>query len=191
MNKYIENKVNTNKIKEKKMNKNFFNISSIKKNNCYLNETNKNKNIINNKNNSNNTFTYKSIQSNNKINLTSNKNTKDDDFLNDIIDTINYKGPINNLPNYIKNLIEKAEISNLILKYFCGDGRDLYEGYKKAEDVVLNNHERELYFENEIEIYQNLCDELLKRNQNKINNEELQNYFKEIYKVKNIIEKKY
>ena len=156
-----------------------------------MNENNNSKNIINYKNNSNNTFTYKSIQSNNKINLTSNKNTKDDDFLNDIIDNINYKGPINNLPNYIKNLIEKAEISNLILKYFCGDGRDLYEGYKKAEDVVLNIHERELYFENEIEIYQNLCDELLKRNQNKINNEELQNYFKEIYKVKNIIEKKY
>ena len=156
-----------------------------------MNENNNSKNIINNKNNSNNTFTYKSIQSNNKIHLTSNKNSKDDDFLNDIIDNINYKGPINNLPNYIKNLIEKAEISNLILKYFCGDGRDLYEGYKKAEDVVLNNHERELYFENEIEIYQNLCDELLKRNQNKINNEELQNYFKEIYKVKNIIEKKY
>ena len=39
-------------------------------------------------------------------------------------------------------------------------------------------------------MYQNLCEELLKRNQNKINNEE-QNYFKEIYKVKNIIEKKY
>ena len=156
-----------------------------------MNENKNSKHIINNKNNSNNTFTYKSIQSNNKMHLTSNKNSKDDDFLNDIIDNINYKGPINNLPNYIKNLIEKAEISNLILKYFCGDGRDLYEGYKKAEDVVLNNHERELYFENEIEIYQNLCDELLKRNQNKINNEELQNYFKEIYKVKNIIEKKY
>ena len=191
MNKYIENKVNTNKIKEKKMNKNFFNISSIKKNNCYLNETNKNKNIINNKNNSNNIFIYKSIQSNNKINVISNKNPKDDEFLNDIMDNINYKGPINNLPTFIKNLIEKAEISNLILKYFCGDGRDLYDGYKKAEDVVLNNYEREKYFENEIEIYQNLCDELLKRNQNKINNEELQNYFKEIYKVKNIIEKKY
>ena len=29
-------------------------------------------------------------------------------------------------------------------------------------------------------MYQNLCEELLKRNQNKINNEELQNYFKEI-----------
>ncbi len=191
MNKYIENKVNTNKIKEKKMNKNFFNISSIKKNNCYLNETNKNKNIINNKNNSNNIFIYKSIQSNNKINVISNKNPKDDEFLNDIMDNINYKGPINNLPTFIKNLIEKAEISNLILKHFCGDGRDLYDGYKKAEDVVLNNYEREKYFENEIEIYQNLCDELLKRNQNKINNEELQNYFKEIYKVKNIIEKKY
>ena len=173
------------------MNKNFFNISSIKKNNCYLNETNKNKNIINNKNNSNNIFIYKSIQSNNKINVISNKNPKDDEFLNDIMDNINYKGPINNLPTFIKNLIEKAEISNLILKYFCGDGRDLYDGYKKAEDVVLNNYEREKYFENEIEIYQNLCDELLKRNQNKINNEELQNYFKEIYKVKNIIEKKY
>ena len=79
----------------------------------------------------------------------------------------------------------------LILKYFCADGRDLYNGYRKAEEVVLNKEKREKYFEEEIEMYQNLCEELLKRNQNKINNEELQNYFKEIYKVKNIIEKKY
>ena len=155
-----------------------------------MNEIKKNNNITNNKNNSNNTFTYKYNHVNNKINLISNKNSNDDEFLNDIIENINYKGPINDLPNYIKSLIEKAEISNLILKYFCGDGRNLNDGYKKAEDVILNNHEREIYFENEIEIYQNLCDELLKRNQNKIDNEELQNYFKEIYKVKNIIEKK-
>ena len=35
---------------------------------------------------------------------------------------------------------------------------------------------------------QNLCDELLRKNQNKINSDELKEYFNEIYKVKNMIE---
>ena len=158
----------------------------IKKKNKYdNNNTNTNTNI------SNNNLTHRSSQPKNKINLSSIQNSKDDEYLNNIIDFLSYNGTIENLPNYIKNLIEKAEISNLILKYFCADGRDLYNGYRKAEEVVLNKEKREKYFEEEIEMYQNLCEELLKRNQNKINNEELQNYFKEIYKVKNIIEKKY
>ena len=37
-------------------------------------------------------------------------------------------------------------------------------------------------------MYQNLCDELLRKNQNKINSDELKEYFNEIYKVKNMIE---
>ena len=45
-------------------------------------------------------------------------------------------------------------------------------------------------FHTEVEdkLYQNLCDELLRKNQNKINSDELKEYFNEIYKVKNMIE---
>ena len=47
---------------------------------------------------------------------------------------------------------------------------------------------KEKEYQNEIAMYQNLCDELLRKNQNKINSDELKEYFNEIYKVKNMIE---
>ena len=107
--------------------------------------------------------------------------------IEDIMNSIRYNGPVDKFVSYVKNLKQKEDFARFIENNFKSDN-SLKQSFKKAAKFMKEADEKEKEYQNEIAMYQNLCDELLRKNQNKINSDELKEYFNEIYKVKNMIE---
>ena len=107
--------------------------------------------------------------------------------IEDIMNSIRYNGPVDKFVSYVKNLKQKEDFARYIENNFKSEN-SLKQSFKKAAKCMKEADEKEKEYQNEIAMYQNLCDELLRKNQNKINSDELKEYFNEIYKVKNMIE---
>ena len=109
--------------------------------------------------------------------------------IEDIMNSIGYNGPVDKLVSYVKNLKQKEDFARYIENNFKNENcPSLKQSFKNAAKFMKEADEKEKEYQNEIAMYQNLCDELLRKNQNKINSDELKDYFNEIYKVKNMIE---
>lgn len=109
--------------------------------------------------------------------------------IEDIMNSIGYNGPVDKFVSYVKNLKQKEDFARYIENNFKNENcPSLKQSFKNAAKFMKEADEKEKEYQNEIAMYQNLCDELLRKNQNKINSDELKDYFNEIYKVKNMIE---
>lgn len=114
---------------------------------------------------------------------------QNEQIIDDIMRAINYRGPVDKLVSHIKVLKNKEDLGNFISDNFGSeDNKSMKLAFKNAAKFMSEAEEKEKEYKNEISMYQNLCEELLRRNQDKINSDELKDYFNEIYKVKNLIE---
>ena len=127
-----------------------------------------------------------------KINMSAvTSKDKAEQVIEDIVNMLQYQGSLDKLVSYIKVLKYKEELANYVEDNFNNGNSftDVKTCFKNATKFMKEADDKERECKNEILLYQNLCEELLKKNQDKINSEELKDYFNEIYKVKNMIEK--
>jgi len=184
-------------------------MTNINNNETFKLNDNNNSKIISNYNDINNKYSnLNKINNNNinnisniikknnpiKININLNKvkiNDNYSDKLKEMMDNIGYNGKKENFKNYIKIIKSKSEITKLINKKFNNKTktREIKNCYKISINYINNYKNKENEFIKEINMYQNLVDELLKKHQNKLNALELNKYFNEINKIKTSLEK--
>lgn len=130
---------------------------------------------------------------NNNINKNMNTNDKNNNLSQSIIEeimaTINYNGPIDELVGYIKNLKQKEDLADFIQENFKGknNNHSIDDSFQNAIKFMKEYDVKEKQYLNEISMYKSLCNELIKRNPELENCEELSPYFSEIEKIENLM----
>lgn len=101
---------------------------------------------------------------------------------------INYNGPVDELVNYLKNLKQKEELTDFINDNFKNnDDSNIDNAFQNAINFLKEYEDKKKLYINEIDMYKNLCDEILENNKELLNNKELYPYFEEINKLENLL----
>ena len=93
--------------------------------------------------------------------------------IDDLIHKVNYNGDKRNFPKYMKELKLKADITNIVQNMFknevnCYDGLDkFWKNYSKQKKIL--------------DMYKFLLERLIQINQNRINDNEINSFYDEIY----------
>ena len=161
---------------------NFLTLINIKTNNYKknvnsFNQTNRIYNNFNGKNNK--SFKHKiycGFKNNGKKYLLNNSlenNSFESISIDDLINKVNFNGDKRDFPKYMKELKLKADITNIVQNMFkneinCYDGLDKFlESYSKKKKIL--------------DVYKFLLERLIQINQNKINDNEINSFYEELY----------
>lgn len=84
---------------------------------------------------------------------------------------------------------QKEDLALLMNQQFNLGRCDVKKSFAYVTRFMNNSDQIEQMYQDEISLYQSMCEELLRRNKDTINEEQLKSYFNKIYTVENEITK--
>ena len=178
---FIEKNSTKNKYKNNftTLNNTINNIKTNKKNINSFNHKNRIFNVYTgNKNNKSLRHKiYYGLEKNNKYSDNESSENKSNDSINidDLINKVNYTGEKKDFGKYMEELKLKADITSLVQNMFKNEV-NCYDGLDKFLDSYYKGKNKKI-----LDMYKHLLDRLIQVNQNKINDDEINSLYNEIF----------